>query len=86
MNPTRFTSIRANLAQVLHNCEPYLVPEKNLLFELNLQLEPNASPTEFTYVTERMKAAGQLLTTAVPDEGIKLKLTDLGRAELIKTR
>jgi hypothetical protein len=84
MDPNRFVSIRANIAQVLSQCEPYLVPLGQLRAELNLQLRPPAMLAEFDYVMARMENARQVILSSVANEGIKAKLTDEGRAELVK--
>jgi hypothetical protein len=83
MTATRFAVIRATIASILDQCSPLLVPEERLAFELNLQLRPPATVSEYEHVLARMEAARQILRHRTEDEGVKSKLTDLGRAELI---
>jgi len=83
MNPNRFAVIRATLGAILDQCSPLLVPEDRLGFELNLQLRPPATTSEYEHVIARMEAARQILRHRTEDEGVKIKLTDLGRAELL---
>jgi hypothetical protein len=60
-----------------------LVPEVQLLRELNFQLQPPATLSEFEHVIGRMEEARQIIRHPVQDEGIKTKLTPLGEAELL---
>ncbi|HWD21060.1 MAG TPA: hypothetical protein VHB20_17465 [Verrucomicrobiae bacterium] len=82
MKPTRFALIRANIAAILEQCAPMLVPEERLEFELNLQLRPPATVTEFEHVLARMEQARHILRHRTDEEGVKTKLTELGEAEL----
>jgi len=83
MPPTRYALIRATIAAILDQCAPALVPEERLQFEVNLQLAPPATVSEFEHVVARMEAARQILRHRTEDEGLKTKLTELGQAELI---
>lgn len=84
MKSNRFVSIRAAIASVLNDCDPMLVPEGRLITELNLQLQPPATQSEFDHVLGQMDLARHVIRHPVENEGIKTKLTDLGRAELVK--
>ncbi len=83
MKPERFISIRSNIARILGDCAPYLVPENQLRIELNLQLRPPATLTEFNHVIAEMELGRHIIRTTKPNEGIKVKLTELGEAEFL---
>jgi hypothetical protein len=83
MTPERFTLIRRNIARVLKDCSGFLYPEAALFTETNFQLRPRPAATlaEFEHVIARMELARHILRHNAGDEGVKVKLTELGEAE-----
>jgi hypothetical protein len=76
--------IRFNIAQVLDHCEPMLVPETRLRDEVNLQLRPAATLLEFDQVIALMEVSHHILRHRNDENIVKTKLTEEGRAELLR--
>jgi hypothetical protein len=85
MPPTRRHQIRSAIAEVLNQTEGWLYPESRLFDNINLvMVRPPATLAEFEEVIARMEIARQLIRFRTQDEGIKSKLSDEGKAELLK--
>jgi hypothetical protein len=82
MNPVRFSILRSTVARILKQTKPMLYPETLLLNDVRLLVDQAATEVEFRHVIQRMEAARQILRISSDDEGVKVKLTELGEAEL----
>lgn len=83
MNFIRKNILKRSIADVLENCEPYMVLEPNLRNEVNMTCRPPCSQEEFDEVIELMSKAKQI-TRLNTEDGFKTKLTDEGRAEILR--
>ncbi len=81
MNPVRFSLIRAQAAKMLRMNKPYLQSEEQLLEDIRLFVRPAPTELEFNHVMLRMEQAKQIIRHRTGDEGVKVKLTELGEAE-----
>jgi len=57
------------------------MPETQLLLDVRLCLLPMATMSEFEHVLNRMEEAKQIIRHRTEDEGIKVKLSEVGEAE-----
>ena len=85
MTPTRLNQIRSAIVEVLDQTEGWLYPETTLFKNINLAMvRPEATLAEFEEVIGKMEVNRHLIRFRTKDEGIKSKLSDEGKAELLK--
>jgi hypothetical protein len=84
MNTTLFKLIRQHVADLLNAAAPMLTPESQLLADVRLFVRPAPTQAEFEHVIARMEEDGQIIRHRDVDEGMKLKLSEVGVAELVK--
>ena len=82
MNAIRFLLLRSHIALLLRQSEPLLYPEERLASDLKLITSPEPTRSEFEEVVARMEKARHILRSRTEDEGVKMKLSELGEAEL----
>ena len=85
MTPLRLIQIRTAIATLLDQTDGWLYPESQLcrdLIALRLVV-PAITMAEVEEVLRKMELAHQILRYRSEDQGLKSKLTDEGRAELL---
>ena len=85
MTPLRLIQIRTAIASLLDQTGARLYPESHLFRDLvALRLVvPAITLAEFEEALRKMELAHQVLRYRSEEEGLKSKLTDEGRAELL---
>lgn len=76
---TRQIQIRRLLLGILNDADGNLVPEETVHVYLGLQCKPKPVLSETNEVIARMEKANEVFRLSTT-EGIKTKITDLGRA------
>lgn len=84
MTPIRRNIIRRGIAEILDQCEPYLVPQETVFAQLNLTLRPIAALSEVEEVFRKMEIDRHTVTHRDNEGVLKAKLTDEGRVALLK--
>ena len=85
MPSLRTLQIRAAIATLLDQTEGWLYPEARLFADLNAVrlLCPPVTLGEFEEVVRKMEISRQVLRYRSQEEGLKIKLTDEGKADLL---
>lgn len=80
MTPRRQLLVRLTLLKILDECNGYLLPEIQLFSQLNLEVQPPITVTEFD-AELRFLDADRLISGIRPDLGgaVKWKITDAGK-------
>jgi len=80
MNAQRQLLIRLTLLKILHECNGYLLPEVQLFAQLNLEVQPPVTVSEFDFELKFLDA-DKLIAGIRPDLGgpVKWKITDAGK-------
>jgi hypothetical protein len=85
MPTLRNLQIRAAIATLLDQTDGWLYPETRLLADLNAVrlVSPPVTLAEFEEVIRKMEITRQILRYRSEDYGVKTKLTDEGKADLL---
>lgn len=80
MNPQRQLLVRLTLLKILDECNGYLLPDVQLFAQLNIEVRPPVTVTEFEAELKFLDA-DKLIAGIRPDLGgpVKWKITDAGK-------
>jgi hypothetical protein len=82
MKTEREKVLAGQIARVCDNAWPYLLQETMVLTTINIALKPKATIAEFEAVAAKMEERAWIKRVPT-DDGLKIKLTDEGKAELL---
>lgn len=83
MNIDRKQIITQGVLRAANNAAPYMLRDDMVLTTINFSVRPKVTLTEFEEVLRDMEARA-LITHPRTEEGLKIKITDEGRAELLQ--
>jgi hypothetical protein len=85
MPTLRTLQIRAAIATLLDQTDGWLYPETRLFADLNAVrlVSPPVTLAEFEEVLRKMELTRQILRFRNQEQGVKTKLTDEGKADLL---